>query len=328
MGRSSRRAASRQSAVLFAASGLLAVVALLLPGDASRSAFLAVIAADFSAALLIVLLPWHRWRLSATLWITPVAFVIIGLSSAADLIPVRAYGLFFVLVFAWVGVHHPPGTALTLLPLAVVAYSVTLLVDDIDRPLDPRALILAMGIGVLVAETIARGQRAVALANRRAERSAVAFREVARTSAALRHLEPDSVVVTVAAGVMNLGYDGADLSIVDFRTGELRSAQPRGTAVEQAGGRHDAFLALAQQVRASRLPVVVEEYAAHESSASSRSGVGGAVAVPVHVGGVFGGVLIGSTADPLLAHAGGRRSAPDPRRGGRHRSGHGERLPA
>ena len=76
---------------------------------------------------MIGVIRWERWRRSASLWLVPVAFGLIilhGLFSADDGF---IYGLFYVVVFVWLGLGHPPGTSLKFLPLFAVAYVVPLL---------------------------------------------------------------------------------------------------------------------------------------------------------------------------------------------------------
>ncbi len=52
----------------------------------------------------------------------PVAIGLVCLSDAYGGTPARVYGVYFVVVFAWVGMWHPPGTSIRLAVPTCVSY--------------------------------------------------------------------------------------------------------------------------------------------------------------------------------------------------------------
>ena len=91
------------------------------PGRAG--ALFLVGAADLLFAGLTYKLPWQRWSERATLAVVAPGIAVIAAAHKLDLIPVRSYGVFFVLLFAWIGIHHPPLTAVKLAPVMAAGYS-------------------------------------------------------------------------------------------------------------------------------------------------------------------------------------------------------------
>src|SRR5215207_1101685 len=86
--------AARQAAWLFAACGLLGVLAAL--GEPRRAAALVMVGVcDLAVAVVIVSLPWQRWRSSAALWIVVPALMVIAAAHVVGLVPARSYGVFF-----------------------------------------------------------------------------------------------------------------------------------------------------------------------------------------------------------------------------------------
>ena len=114
----------RAAAVLFVLVGVSSLVSRLGPtpsgGQPGGALFAAVAAAG--AGLLTGFLPWGRWPRWAGLFVVPVglALMALQLALAGPATPVDA--VLFVLLFAWIGVALPRGTALIALPLLAVAY--------------------------------------------------------------------------------------------------------------------------------------------------------------------------------------------------------------
>src|SRR5205814_2942443 len=123
-------------------------------------------------------LPWKRWPTA-----TGVVFVLLGAALVGEaelhgLVPIRAYGNLFVLLFAWVGATQRAGLSFVLVPPLTALYVLPLVESTNTPPLDLRAVVVTMAVGVLIAETVARTLRAVRTLQRRAERAAELFRTV------------------------------------------------------------------------------------------------------------------------------------------------------
>jgi diguanylate cyclase (GGDEF)-like protein len=149
----------------------------------------------------------------------------------------------------------------------------------------------------LVAETIARARDDVAVAAQRTARVAQGFRTVARTSALLRQLDRDGVLDAVSDGVVELGYDGVNLAIIDPITDTFEAAHARGIATTFPGRRYPVADGLTGLVRDRGDVVVVDDYqtARHSIEAIRRSGVRLAIGVPVLQNGTLAGVLVASS---------------------------------
>lgn len=133
------QAAARQAAALFALSGLLAL--LVAPAQTTGRAALPVIGiADLAAAVAAWMLPWDRWNPRCTAVLAVPAFVVLGGSTWVFGGFAAGTGPFFVMVFAWLGLHHsarvvamavPLGTAAYLLPLAATGAPPAVLVSAV-----------------------------------------------------------------------------------------------------------------------------------------------------------------------------------------------------
>lgn len=288
-------AASRQMAGLFLFSGLLAFVSAGAAVD-SAPALLEVGLASVATAALITALPWSRWPASASLVLVIPAFGIVAASSALELIPPRTYGLFFVLIYVWLALHHRRRWAYGILPVAAIAYTAPLVLIDVDPPFSPEALTMAMITWVMLAEIISRSQDTASEAIRASEHAVDGFRTVARTSAALREVDPDSLLGAVSDAVIDLGYDGANLSIFDPATDTFEIVHARGIATAWMGPRYPASRGLTARVRDTRAAVVVRDYqsAADAIPGIKASGVRLAIGAPVLAGPDMAAVLVAS----------------------------------
>lgn len=119
----------------------------------------------------MALLPWERWPARATLAITPLAFAVIGVANQRGGVSTYSYAPFFILVFMWVGLHHPPRTSFLLAPLAAIAYMVPGLVSANAPDGALSSVTVAVPVCVLVAETIARTVGRMRRAERDIQRS-------------------------------------------------------------------------------------------------------------------------------------------------------------
>jgi signal transduction histidine kinase len=156
----------RLAAVFFVASGLLGVLTLpLLPADADllTSAVITMLAA--ATGLIAWVVPWQRLPAQATLVLLLPGFMLIAASNAAGGSNFFGYSVFFFVVFAWLGMIHPPGTSLAALPIAAVAYVAPLFAfGPSERAAGLAAAVVALPVCCLVGETLARSiDRAVAI---------------------------------------------------------------------------------------------------------------------------------------------------------------------
>ncbi|MHB8451144.1 MAG: GGDEF domain-containing protein [Mycobacteriales bacterium] len=306
MGHADRgRPAARQAAYLFAGSGLLALAALALPVRGPRVDLAWVGLADLAVAGLAFLLPWRRWPPVAPLVLGVPALAVISASQALGLIPASAFGVFFVVAFAWVGAHFPRGASFALAPFAAAAYLAASLAAGGHADPPWRALVVALGACLLVGETIAAATTSLARARRRAERASESFRVVSRASAGLRTLDPEEVLAAVTDAVMALGYDSANLAFIDPVTDRFTASHPRGLATRYVGGSFSTSDGITGEVRDSGEPVLVRDYqvGTRRIEAIRASGLRSVVAVPVSCAGELTAVLHAGSRQILEVHA-------------------------
>ncbi|HXQ59784.1 MAG TPA: EAL domain-containing protein [Acidimicrobiales bacterium] len=146
------------SSALFLLCGALVIVAgavAAFPPGANRVGLMILGVFTMASGVAIWAIPWPRWKRSAMLWLVPPAFALIvahGILSAEDGF---IYGLFYVVVFVWLGLGHPRGTSLRFLPLFVVAYEVPLLVMHHHGTVGPASALYVVPSFVLMGETVA-----------------------------------------------------------------------------------------------------------------------------------------------------------------------------
>jgi signal transduction histidine kinase len=217
----------RLAGLLLIAAGLFTLVNNYLPGAdlldvgvLNAVALLAVATGAVAYAL-----PWQRWHPRTSLALGPAAFAMIAFSNRFGGVSSYSYAIYFVVVFVWVGIAHPPRTSWLLAPLAAVAYVLPLaLAPERAAPNAVPSVTVAIPVCVLVGETIARtvrrqaeAQAALATRARRLERLAALVGELNA------HLDADTVIAGICRGTRELvsadavGFvvaDGGDARIV------------------------------------------------------------------------------------------------------------------
>jgi hypothetical protein len=153
----SRTLVGRAAAVLFWSCAVSSLLSLSAPstsgGQPVRVSVAAAVAAG--AGLLAWFLPWGRWPRWAGLFLVPVGFALVALQITLASPDVRVYAVSFFLLFAWIGVAFPPGTALMALPLFAAAYLLPLVSEG---QITGRSLASGAYVGaacLLVGETLA-----------------------------------------------------------------------------------------------------------------------------------------------------------------------------
>ena len=148
----------RLAAVFYAGSGLLGLVTLPLPAPGSnRLAVMLVSAVALAVGIAVWFVPWGRLPRRATLWLVPPGFAMISVANIFGGSDLRAYGVYFVVAFVWIGVAQRPRTSLAIAPLVAAAYIVPLawMPGGIEAGLPSAATTIPLC--VLVGEGIAWG---------------------------------------------------------------------------------------------------------------------------------------------------------------------------
>ncbi|MGZ6827624.1 MAG: sensor domain-containing diguanylate cyclase, partial [Mycobacteriales bacterium] len=157
------------------------------------------------------------------------------------------------------------------------------------------------GFFVLVADITprVRAEQALAAEQERTRRLAEQLRVVSRVSATLHDLEPETVQKAVAEAVLELGYDGCALVLVDLAEGTFLPVHGHGILAASEGLVFPAGVGSTQVALEALEPVVVADYQSFPQSVAEirGSGIRTTVSVPVRAGGRLKAVLHAGWAD-------------------------------
>jgi diguanylate cyclase (GGDEF)-like protein len=154
-------AAARQASVLFFAAGVMTLVNNHLP-DADGQ-----VINDIVGMLAIVvaplgwLLPWRRWPLRVTLVYFPFCLGLLVVTALYGSFAHELYGLWYVVAFVWVGLHHPKRTSLALAVPAAIAYVGPLLHEPNPSGSAIRSVAIAIPAAVLIGEILSAANTAL-----------------------------------------------------------------------------------------------------------------------------------------------------------------------
>ncbi len=117
-------AARVMGVVYVVCGGAVAVIAAAVPQPAGSNlaAMEGICISGVVLGPLVWMLPWERWPRVATLALAVVALGFISGFDAASAADGFRYGLFDVVVFAWVGLSQARGTSVALVPFLVAGY--------------------------------------------------------------------------------------------------------------------------------------------------------------------------------------------------------------
>jgi signal transduction histidine kinase len=155
------RFTARLAAFLFLGSGVLLLINVPLPGppDINRVGELVVGAAAMAIGAFVWRFHWERRDLRWQLVLIAPALTLIALGNYfGGSNPPYAYGVFFVVVFMWIGLTFPRWTSVFVSPAAVVAYVVPILyLPDTNVGYGVSTAAITIPVCILVAETLAWG---------------------------------------------------------------------------------------------------------------------------------------------------------------------------
>jgi hypothetical protein len=102
------KALGRVAAILFLGSGLVTLVTLPLPApsDFQRAGTLIVAVAAIAVGTFAWKAPWDRWPRRASLWLAPLALALIAAGNVLGGSQPYTFGVFFIVVFVWIGLAH------------------------------------------------------------------------------------------------------------------------------------------------------------------------------------------------------------------------------
>ena len=151
------RSAGGQAAALFVLAGTVGLINISLPGPTSydRPVVAAINSVAIIAGLLAWFAPWSGWSPRASLVLVPVALGLVCLSDAYGGTPAAVYGVYFVVVFAWVGMWHPPGTSVRLALPACVCYLLPITMSSLANDDFVRSVGIVIPVCVILGEVMA-----------------------------------------------------------------------------------------------------------------------------------------------------------------------------
>jgi diguanylate cyclase (GGDEF)-like protein len=163
--------AAQQASVLFLFAGVIALVSNHLP-DANYAVTNDVVGV---LALAIVplgwVLPWSRWSPRLSLAYVPFCLGLLVASSMFGTVEPEIYGVWFVVCFVWIGLHHPPKVPLAFGIPAAITYVVPLI--HLHRsPQAVQTVAIAIPAAVLIGEVLARTNAALGEARAAQEQAA------------------------------------------------------------------------------------------------------------------------------------------------------------
>lgn len=151
-----REAQARMAAGFFVVGGILTVATV--PLQTATSNGLGTAAVGIAATLTGIIVwhaPWQRWPQKASLWLVPVGLAMIGLGNHLQGTESYVYGIFFILVFVWIGISHPPGTSMWMLVPTTVAVGLPFFWLPEDPASKLAATIITVSVCVVVGESLA-----------------------------------------------------------------------------------------------------------------------------------------------------------------------------
>jgi diguanylate cyclase (GGDEF)-like protein len=113
--------------LMLVGGGVSVVTAPLEPAD-SRIQIVALGAVAIAIGTWAWKAPWDRWSRDASMWLVIPAFALIALGQLLGGVDPYTYGVYFVVIFAWIGVSHRRWTSVKVAPVATVAYLIPLAV--------------------------------------------------------------------------------------------------------------------------------------------------------------------------------------------------------
>jgi diguanylate cyclase (GGDEF)-like protein len=164
-------AARGLSVIGLCAAGFTALsTALPGPEGLDRTGVLLVCAVTTVCALAMRLPLWARLGDRTTLVMVPVALAMIAAHNSVSAVDPFRYGVFYLLLFVWIGMYHRPGTALLAAVPTVASYAWPLVAGGNHEALS--TAVYAVPMYVLVGEILSRRSTALGEAQSRLHRLA------------------------------------------------------------------------------------------------------------------------------------------------------------
>lgn len=148
------RLVGRFAAALFLGSGALNLLSLLAPPrpGLQPGAQIVISLVALAAGLGAWWMPWDRPGYPSTLWLAPIGLALISAGHFYGGGPNASVGLFYAVLFVWIGLSHGRWASLRMAPLAVTAYLVPFSKPEL-RP-DTTTAVITIPLVILVGEIV------------------------------------------------------------------------------------------------------------------------------------------------------------------------------
>jgi diguanylate cyclase (GGDEF)-like protein len=153
--------AVHQASFLFLFAGLIALIANHLPDAEYAVANDIVGLVGLASVPLGWLLPWSRHSDRWSLVYVPFCLALLVVASIYGTVQPEIYGVWFVVCFVWIGLHHPPRVPLAFGIPAGIAYLVPLVTAAEPSAEAIRSVGVAIPAAVLIGELLARTHAAL-----------------------------------------------------------------------------------------------------------------------------------------------------------------------
>jgi diguanylate cyclase (GGDEF)-like protein len=173
----------RQAGVLFLILGVAGLSAYFIPGGPAYhrgTILVANLIVLISGGLLLTRIA-SRLTGYRSLVIPTLGLGVCAACDANGLLTPIALGVYFIAVFLWIGLWHPPGTAVRFTPIALAAYLLPGLSNLPGQRGTLASVVLVIGVCIVVAEVVSRQVRAVRHAQSEQAEALNALAKAART---------------------------------------------------------------------------------------------------------------------------------------------------
>lgn len=277
----------------------------LLPGsdNVEYPGYGIVLAGAIVGAVIVSWLPWEQlFRSGAGDWVRSawsvldIVLVTVGLHASGGAVS-PLFGV-YALTTIFFAVSYPLRSQVALLVFTFAAYATTIPGSGVGAG----GVVVRLGVlaslaflGGFLSHELKRVVAAHRDAQDESDHRARLLGVLAGAGGQLNVLDPQRVLAAVVDAAVNLGFDAADLCVLDDHGTEYEVVQARGLPPEYTEQRHPAPTGLVGRVLATRRTVVVSDYAHFDGAPEVVRGVGyvAVVAVPVWVQGRLAAVLEG-----------------------------------
>ena len=206
-------AAAHQAGILFFVAGCIGLTTDFLAVGVGNGNPIVILldSTNLAIGLITVRLPWRRWHDRSVLVLPVAAFANVAATNIIGAAPEATFGVWFILVFVWIGMWQPPRTSYAMAPIAACAYLFPFAFGLSSTYGAAASVAISIPVAVLVGETIARQ----AETTRRAE----AGQEAALEALAKANVTDDLTGLgnrRWANSLLDALQDGDALAILDF----------------------------------------------------------------------------------------------------------------